>query len=171
MLNRHQALHILSEAGCSIDVIRHAKAVAGESIKIAKQVSETSNRIDIKLVEIGAILHDIGRSRTHDIEHGVKGAEILRIKELDEYVGFAENHIGAGITEREAEDLGLPKKDYMPRTLEEKIVTYADNLIQGDKVMSYEIALNELKEELGDDHPGVKRFESLHEEIRKLMNE
>lgn len=34
--------------------------------------------------------------------------------------------------------------------------------------MSYEMAQEELREELGSDHPSIERFEELHDEIREL---
>lgn len=169
MLTREQALQILSEAGCSPKVIKHTKAVTRESVRIARQISQSAHKVNTSLVEIGAILHDIGRSHTHGIKHGIEGAQILREKGLEDLTGFAENHLGAGISAEEAERIGLPKKDYLPATLEEKIVTYADNLLRGHKVMTYQEALNELKGELGSGHPGVERFKELHEKIQALM--
>ena len=47
------------------------------------------------------------------------------------YVNITLKHIGAGIPSDEAEILELPPGDYMPCTLEEKIVAHADNLING----------------------------------------
>jgi uncharacterized protein len=38
-------------------------------------------------------------------------------------------HIRGGLTEPEAKDLGLPVRDYTLRTAEEKIVIYADRLV------------------------------------------
>lgn len=168
MLSKH-TLEFLQEVGCSPEVIRHSRAVARESLKIAKQIAANGHQLDLKRVEIGALLHDIGRSRTHGVDHGVEGAKILREKGLEDFIGFAENHLGAGIDAEEAKEIGLPEKNYLPVSLEEKIVTYADNLLRGDRVISYHEALNELKEELGSQHPGVWRFKELHKEISDLM--
>ncbi len=78
------------------------------------------------------LLHDIGRTKTHTIKHAVVGAEILRnLNFPDEIVNITIKHIGAGIPPKEAEILGLPPGDYMPHTLEEKIVAHADNLVNG----------------------------------------
>ncbi|MBS3815334.1 MAG: TIGR00295 family protein [Hadesarchaea archaeon] len=168
MLSRDQALQILSEEGCSPSVIEHSKAVSRESVKIAKKIRDNGHNVNIRLVEIGALLHDVGRSKTHSIQHGVKGAEILRKRGLENLAGFAENHLGAGIIIEESKELGLPEKNYLPESLEEKIVTYADNLLDGDRVMNYEESLNELKEELGPNHSGVRRFKKIHKEIQEL---
>ncbi len=168
MIKPEKALQILREEGCSSQVIEHIKAVRDVSLKIAENISREGHDVNLKLVEIGAILHDIGRSKTHDISHGVEGAKILRERGLDEFASFAENHLGAGIPEKEAKKLDIPPNDYLPNSLEEKIVTYGDNLIRGNEVQSYEEALEELREGLGTDHPSLERFKNIHEELRKL---
>lgn len=168
MISTEEALRILKEEGCSPRVIEHVKAVTDKSVEIAKRISENGYDVDLELVRIGALLHDIGRSETHDISHGVEGGRILRKRGLKEISSFAENHIGAGITPEEAEKLDIPVKDYRPNTLEEKIVTYGDNLIRGSQVISFEEALKEFEDELGPDHPSIDRFEELHEELRKF---
>ena len=171
MLTRGQALHVLQEAGCSSEVIKHSLAVERKALEIAKQISENGHPVDLKLVELGAILHDVGRARTHGIEHGIRGAEILRRKGLGKFAGFAEGHIGAGIPASEAKELGLPKRDFMPRTLEEKIVAYADKLVVGAGSVSFEEAREQLKAQLGADHPALERLNALNAEIQKLQGE
>ena len=45
-------------------------------------------------------------------------------------------HVGGGITPEEAERFGWPKDVYVPETLEEKIVSYADKRIDKRKTRS-----------------------------------
>ncbi|KXA91799.1 hypothetical protein AKJ63_00845 [candidate division MSBL1 archaeon SCGC-AAA259D18] len=168
MISAEQALYILSEEGCSPEVIRHSLAVSRKSAEIARKISENGHDVDLELVKVGSILHDIGRSRTHGISHGVEGSRILRGRGLEELANFAERHLGAGITAEEAEKLNIPTKNYLPSSLEEKIVTYTDNLLRGDEVISLEEALEELRRELGPEHPSLKRFREIHEELRGL---
>ena len=60
-------------------------------------------QIDIDAVFVGALLHDIGRSKTHGIGHAVAGARIALENGLDEkLVKIIERHIGAGIPKEEA---------------------------------------------------------------------
>jgi uncharacterized protein (TIGR00295 family) len=121
-----EALALLKKYGASDDVVRHVKKVRDYAAEIAEQ-NPTADR---ELVEAGALLHDIGRARTHGIDHAVAGAEILRAENVDErIVQIVERHVGAGLTKEEAVYLGLPPKDYIPETIEEKIVCHADNLI------------------------------------------
>jgi len=169
LLTHEQALHVLHEAGCSPEVIRHSLAVERKALEIAKRISENGYAVDLKLVELGAILHDVGRAKTHGIEHGIRGAEILRRKGLGKFAGFAEGHIGAGIPAVEAKELGLPERDFMPRTLEEKIVAYADKLVVGAGSVPFEEAREQLKAQLGADHPALKRLDALRAEIQKLQ--
>lgn len=168
MLTREEALNLLREAGCSRRVVEHCLAVAKKAIEIARQIRANGYEVDLKLVELGALLHDVGRARTHDIEHGVEGAQLLRSRGLGELAGFAESHIGAGIPAREAGELGLPVRDFMPQTLEEKIVAYADKLMIGAEDVSYEEAKEQLKAQLGADHPALGRLDALREEIVRL---
>ncbi len=126
--------------------------------------------VDRELVGQGGLFHDIGRSKTHGIDHALAGVEIA--KELGfppSLISIIERHIGAGITAAEAERLGLPKKDYLPLTVEEKIVSYADNMISGVREMPFYEALDRFKEILGPDHEGVELFRKQQQEIQGWM--
>jgi uncharacterized protein len=161
------AEEILAQAGCSPGVIAHCAAVAQLAAEIAGAVTVP---FDQELVRLGGMLHDIGRSRTHGIDHAVVGGEIGRALGFDDrIVRIIERHIGAGITAAEAERLGLPKRDYLPLTVEEKIVSYADNLVSGTAVLDFERALGRFRDILGPDHEGVDLFIRQHREIRGWM--
>ncbi len=158
---------ILVSAGCSPDVIAHSIAVSMVALSMAERAAVA---VDREMVRQGGLLHDIGRSRTHGIEHAIVGAEIARkLGFSDSLISIIERHIGAGITASEAERLGLPKKDYIPLTPEEKIVSYADNLISGVIEIPFPAALDRFKTILGPDHEGVGLFIKQHREIQGWM--
>ena len=126
---------LLHEAGCSKKVIAHCRAV----LECACEYAGNNPDVDAGLVEAGAMLHDIGRSRTHSILHAQAGADILRERGFPEPVArIVERHTGAGLTADECTLLGLSPRDCMPVTTEEKIVTHSDNLIAGRKQESIE---------------------------------
>jgi len=132
----------------------------------------------LNLVEIGGLLHDLGRSKTHSIAHGIEGAKILRSLNLssdddkifiEKLARICERHIGAGIDKDEAIMLGLGEKDYLPETIEEKIVAHADNLVDGDKVAGIEQTIENFEKKLGKGHKAVKRIVELNEYINSLL--
>ncbi len=97
--SREQALQLLRENHCSVKVIKHCKAVARLALETANALKEKGLQVDSDLVEIGALLHDIGRSKTHTVNHAVVGAEIAKSAGLPESViSIIKRHVGGGIT-------------------------------------------------------------------------
>jgi uncharacterized protein len=160
-------VEVLINAGCSTDVVAHCTAVSTAALTIA---GKCKTRVDRELVRQGGLFHDIGRARTHGIGHALAGAEIAaKLGFSKPLVLIIERHIGAGITAAEAARLGLPQKDYLPLTNEEKIVSYADNLTNGVREMPFYEALDRFKDILGPDHEGVELFIKQHHEIQGWM--
>jgi uncharacterized protein len=168
--SREQALQLLRENQCPVKVIKHCKAVAKLALETAEACKEKGLKVDLELVEVGALLHDIGRSKTHTVQHAIAGAETLKAAGLPESViSIAKRHIGGGITTNEAEKLGWPKDVYVPITLEEKIVSYADKLIENSKRVPIEIVVKKLAKEHKND--AAERVRRLHEEIAQLIGD
>ncbi len=161
---------IWNKYNLSDDVRRHCKRVAELALKIAKNVK--NKNIDLNAVYIGALLHDIGRAITHDpFLHFIKSGEILRKEGFDEkIVKIAERHFSAGLKANEAKKLGLPAKDYMPETLEEKIVSFADNLVFGDKICSFDDFMKRL-DEIDRINPELKWLTEVTKERAKKIKE
>jgi len=157
-----ECVDILRKVGCSENVIEHCKKVREVALKIA-----SCTDADKRIVEVGALLHDIGRSRTHGIEHGIEGAKIARELNMpDVIIRIIENHLGAGIPREEAEKLGLPPKDYVPKTLEEKIVAHADNLVDDNQVIEIEDEIRKQIEKGNIDY--AERLRKLHDELSRI---
>ncbi len=125
-------------------------------------------KVDIELVEVGALLHDLGRSKNHTVDHALIGAQIAQSIGLPEQViNIIKRHVGAGITTEEAQSLGWPKDIYMPQILEEKIVCYADKLIDHGKRIPIEIEIEKLQKE--NKRQAAERVRKLNEEITTLL--
>jgi len=176
-----ECLAILREAGCTESVVMHVRMVERVAVAITRRIMErggggspgggtragAGTRVDPDLVRAGALLHDIGRTRTHGIRHAIEGAELARRLGLPEELALIiERHVGAGVDREEAERLGLPPKDYLPRTLEEKIVAHADNLAGKKRKLRLAEVLADLERK------GVPRLrprmEALHLELSGL---
>jgi len=118
-------------------LLRHSADVARRAVRIS--VAHPEFQIDNQFLFEAAMLHDIGifmvdapsicchGSRPY-ICHGILGAELLRSEGLEAHARVAERHTGTGLTCEQIlrEKLPLPPRDYVPETLVEKIVCYAD---------------------------------------------
>lgn len=169
-------------------VINHIEMVTKKALEIGKKLRERGFNVDLELLETGSYLHDIGRSVDHGVGHAIESARIIKGLEFsDAVVKLVERHVGAGITAEEAEKLGLPKKDYIPKTLEEKILAYADKFfeselifktINGEQIVerrdvefgSIEPTLNRFRKKFGPKSPIVFRLENLRDEIESLLD-
>ncbi|MDR3223242.1 MAG: TIGR00295 family protein [Methanobrevibacter sp.] len=154
-------IDILKEENCPEWVIDHSIAVCKKAIKLSENFD-----VDLELVKHGSLLHDIGRSRTNKIEHGIIGSKIAIDHGFDEKIAkIIERHIGAGISKEEAKLLGLPEKDYIPITLEEKIVAHSDNLLNGSDEVDLDFTINKWKSKMNNYQIPVERIKKFHKEL------
>lgn len=164
---KKQCKKILEKYNTPLNVIQHCLLVT----EIAEEFCKKNKQIDKDLVIAGAMLHDIGRSVDHSIRHAIEGVKILKKEKLDpRIISIVERHIGTGIHKEEAVKLGLPVEDYIPATIEEVIVSYADNLACGDKRCSFEEVLRQLTDKFGEDSNIVKGFYKQKDMIEKILN-
>jgi len=159
--SREECISLLKKYGADERLLKHSIKCS----EVALKMSENCN-VDKMLIEAGALLHDIGKTVVKGIRHGVEGYYILKNEGYDEILArFCSTHVGAGIRKSEAKKLGLPDMDYIPRTLEEKIVCHADTLLAGDRITDIE----EVKKyyiEQGLERE-VPRLERLHYYLQK----
>ena len=161
-------IKLLEKENTPENVIEHCKAVCKKAMKIAANFDNA----DKDLIRKGALLHDIGRSKTHGITHAVVGVEIAKKYGYStDVLNIIERHIGAGITESEAVKLGLPKKSYLPETLEEKIVAHADNLISGTEEVDVDFVIAKWKRTIEDSDDNIERLIELDNELMKTFEE
>jgi uncharacterized protein len=129
---------LLREAGCSEKIILHCGAVRD----IALEYAGRNTLVSARLVNDGALLHDIGRGKSHTILHAQQGADHLRQIGISEEVArIVECHTGGGLTADECTVLRLSPRHCIPQTTEEKIVCHADNLVEGKRRVNMEASL------------------------------
>jgi uncharacterized protein (TIGR00295 family) len=132
-----RALH--RKYGSSDRIVRHCETVTRVAKIIAEEFVRKGTKVDLDVVIGGAMLHDIGRSRVQTVRHGIEGAAIVEKEGADRaVVEVVRRHVGAGISPEEAKTLGFPDLDYIPRTLEERIVCFADKMVDGERVRPFE---------------------------------
>jgi uncharacterized protein len=153
-------------------VINHAILTTQTALKIAHQIKNRNTFVNCELILAGAMLHDLGRSKSHRLDHGIIGAKILLQKGFPvELSKFAENHIFGGISNQDAVELGLPARDYLPLTLEEKIVTYSDNISKNNGLLTTQEVIKQFMRFFESEHPIIIRAKKLHEYIEKMLIE
>ncbi|HLD42976.1 MAG TPA: HDIG domain-containing protein [Candidatus Nanoarchaeia archaeon] len=165
-MNEQQAIELLkkysSDDGAFKKVLAHVQAVKKAALRIADRIPGT----DKEFIATASILHDIGRFQfppgsKNAIQHGIKGAEILRKEGFPKHALVAERHIGVGISRKDIreQNLPLPDKDFLPISKEEKIIAHADNLIFGDKEGTLQMVIDRFRMELGEEYAErVKRL-------------
>jgi uncharacterized protein (TIGR00295 family) len=160
--NAQQALVLHRKYGSNERTVAHCQACARISRLVGETAAGRGNMVNQEAVEAGALLHDIGRSQTQTVSHGYVGAQILEKEGVDRtVVEIVRRHVGAGISAEEADTLGFPKGDYIPRTLEQKIVCFSDKLLDGDKARPFE---EEVKRFVKKGHD-VQRLRKLKEDL------
>ena len=118
-------------------LLKHSEDVAQKVLEIAEAHPEF--HLDRQFLYEAAMLHDIGilyvdapgiccHGTKPYICHGMLGAELLRNEGLPAHARVAERHTGTGLAKEEIlrQSLPLPPRDFVPETLEEKIICYAD---------------------------------------------
>lgn len=153
--------------------ILHSRQVADKALEIARRCNLD---IHLDIVEAAAMLHDIGIFLTNapDIEchgsehyicHGILGADLLRQEGVDEAIArVAERHTGAGLTieDIDRQQLPLPRKDYLPETMLEKLICYADKFYSKSGKMQ-EKPLDKVRASMARHSPeSLSRFDELH---------
>ena len=83
---RDQALQILESLGLPAGIVTHSRGVARVAAEAARMVAAADIPVDVRLVEVAALLHDIDKPQTRGGEgvHGQVAAEQLTD------MGFAE---------------------------------------------------------------------------------
>ena len=91
-------------------LITHSQSVARRALQIVSSHPEL--HLDAQFVEEAAMLH----------------AELMRREGFERHARVCERHTGAGITcqQIESQNLPLPHQDFLPETMEEKVICYAD---------------------------------------------
>lgn len=156
--------------------MRHCESVAALALEI---VDLKHLPLPYDLVVSAAMLHDIGIFLTYApsihctgtqpyICHGVLGAELLRQSGVEEPLArVAELHTGAGLSAAEivAQNLPLPHRDFIPESLLERLICYADKFYSksGDMKRKSVDKVRGQMARFGTD--SLMRFDALHSEF------
>jgi len=169
--DREYAIDLLKKLKIPHSVRRHSEKVAEKALEIANKITKVE--VDKNLIEIGALLHDIGRAKTHGFKHALIGGKILRDRSFsDKLAKICETHILGGLDVEDAKRFGLPEKDFLPVSLEEKIICLADKHMAGTREVTIRERFNRWFQKYGKSKillKSRKRIEEIQKEIESLM--
>ena len=166
---KEEAIEIMKFLGLPKNIINHELAVMRKARDLAHNITKVE--VNNELVKIGALMHDIGRCVLHSMAHGPVGGDIIRnlgFKSSEKLARVVERHLLAGLTTDEAKKFGLPERNYIPETIEEKLVCFSDKLHSGSRKVTIEkrfqqwITKHGLNDFLQDQ---INRAKGLEEEI------
>ena len=137
----------------------HARKVAALALEMAARHPELG--MDVKFIEEAAMLHDIGIFLTDApriycfgdkpyICHGYLGAQLLRSIGYPRHAAVCERHTGTGLTKEQIEHDGwpLPARDFIPVTLEEQLICFADKFYSKTKHLEQARTLEQVVESM-----------------------
>lgn len=163
-------LLLMEMLGASKQVINHVKEVHRLGMELIGMSRKTGGTpyIDEDLLRAGLLLHDLGRARTHSIKHVTIGAELSKRLGLDERLtSIIRSHIGAGVSADEAAHIGLPEEDFVPETIEEKIVCHCDNLVGSRNRRPLSVPVERLRRKGAE--KAADRMVALHRELEEVL--
>ena len=139
-------------------LLTHSRSVAEKALAVSAMHPEL--HLDDTFLYEGAMLHDIGILYTDApgiechgtepyIKHGLLGGKILREEGYVRHARVAERHTGTGLTALtiERQQLPLPVFDFVPESLEEEVICYADKFFSKthlDIEMSPDVVMKKL---------------------------
>ncbi|MBW2995936.1 HD domain-containing protein [Candidatus Woesearchaeota archaeon] len=144
---REESIELLKKHGLDDIKIKHCEKVSEIAVFLAKKLIEKGEKIDVNLVEIAGLLHDVGTVEEKDkAEHAKAGEKILEKLNFDQkLITIVRKHLLSAIIEDPLE------------TWEEKLVFYADK-----RVNSHEVRIVSLDERM-------HRWPDYFPEVRQLI--
>ncbi len=142
----------------------HAVKVTSLALEMARRHPELG--IDMQFVEEAAMLHDLGIFLTDApriycfgtesyLCHGYLGAELLRSLGYERHARVCERHTGTGLTKEviAANGWNLPVKDFVPETIEEQLICFADKFYSKTKYLETARTLEQVVESMAKISP------------------
>ncbi len=131
-----ECLGLLRSQDAPPAVLRHVQAVAALAYRLALRLHRLGEPVDPLLAHRGALLHDLDKitSRRQNRTHGELGAEVLRSRSQLALAAIVERHLMFTILSPASR----------PTNWEEKLVYYADKVVEGNAIVGVQERLNAL---------------------------
>ncbi len=160
MISRTNCLKLLDKHGIRGRVLNHILKVEQIAVFLGEKLKGKGINIDIDLLRVSALLHDIGKDLADHtkMDHVEAGVTILKEEGLSEIAEVIRKHPINAIVE----------EDKIPMTWEEKLVFYADRRACEDQLVSVDERILDLRRR----YPSIDLFIAKAEpKIKQLEKE
>jgi putative nucleotidyltransferase with HDIG domain len=147
-----ECMELLKKHNVPKNIVKHSVKVKQLALHIARRLKERGLKVDEKLVIAGALLHDLDKADTlqcNKWKHGMKAYEELKKRGMHSVAEIVRKHVLESILASEL------------KTIEEKIVYYADKRVRSDKIVSLKERFNYM----------VQRYGLKNKEVMKIIEE
>jgi putative hydrolase of the HAD superfamily len=134
-----QCIAWLISYDASNNLLKHVQTVAGVAYLIAKWIAKAGRQVNPILAHRGGLIHDLGKIKAlapeESLNHADLGAKILNELEQPILANIAQRHLLGTISD----------PNLRAETWEEKIVYYADKIVEYSSIVPLDYRLERLK--------------------------
>ncbi len=132
--SRKECIRFLCDFEMPEHIRRHSFLVAEVALFIGRHLNQNGTKLNLRLVEAAALLHDVGKQRALEIgsDHARLGAQMLSGLVHPEVAGIVEEHVFLDVSQLSG-----------PLT-ESLLVNYSDQRVKHDLIVSVEERYHDL---------------------------
>jgi len=146
VLSRTECMELLRQFDMPQHIRRHSFLVAEVALVLGARLNQNSSRLDLRLIEAAALLHDVGKVRS------------LKTGENHAALGFQmlEGIVAPDVARIVGEHISLDPSEVGGPLTESLIVNYSDKRVRHDRIVSVEERYDDLIERYAKTPPQVE---------------
>jgi uncharacterized protein len=153
--DREKCLQLMQQFEMLGNIVAHSLEVSKVALFLSEELNKKGQRIDVRLVEAGALLHDIAKTGCLRTKEDHTRAGYCLLKEI----GY--DRIGEIV----AQHVWLLKEGDPSSVSEEEVVNYADKRVRHDQIVSLDERFVDLRERYGKDFKSIAYLERMEKAI------
>lgn len=160
--NEEECMELLKQYNVPENIVRHSIKVKELALQLAEDLERRGIKVNKKLVIAAALLHDLDKAESlaNYFTHGEKAYEELKKLGMHKVAEIVKKHVLEAILRDEL------------KTIEEKIVYYADKRVMHDRIVSLDERFAYLRERYGLKDKGLMEIiDKSHTKVIELEKE
>jgi putative nucleotidyltransferase with HDIG domain len=153
--DRNECRMLMEQHGMLDNIVAHSLEVSKVALFLSEGLNQKGQRIDLRLVEAGALLHDIAKTgclRTKE-DHTQAGYRLLKQMGYERVGRIVGQHVWL---DGEGDPFSVS---------EEEVVNYADKRVRHDQIVSLEERFVDLRQRYGKDDRSIAYLERMEKAI------